>query len=96
MDKYLSEIVNWEVELDVHPEIGLQQTLNDQIKKRTKNFQNLLRKITEPGLIIVRDPDTPTLTPEITEKYVLNHLKNEGKQVSSILCLIVCVLINGW
>src|SRR3990172_10439521 len=43
IDIYL-KLVNWEVELDVHPEIGLQQTLNDQKREANKEFSKFVEK----------------------------------------------------
>ena len=39
IDLYL-KLVNWEIELDAHSEIGLHQTLNDQKKEANKEFDD--------------------------------------------------------
>ena len=67
------KVVNWEVELDLHSEIGLRQTLNDQKKEANKEFSKFVEKNYKHWINSMGDLDTPVLTPEITEKYVFNH-----------------------
>ncbi len=93
IDLYL-KLVNWEVELDVHPEIGLQQTLNDQKREANKEFSKFVEKNYRGWINSISDPYTPTLTTEITEKYVLNHLKNEGTSV--FYFVLDCLRLDQW
>jgi CheY-like chemotaxis protein len=88
------KLVNWDIELDKHSEIGLKQTLNDQRREANKEFSKFVEKnytnwINSPG-----DIDTPTLTTEITEKYVLNHLSEEN--VSVIYFVLDCLRLDQW
>ncbi|MCU0413040.1 MAG: response regulator [Ignavibacteriaceae bacterium] len=93
IDIYL-KLVNWEVELDVHPEIGLQQTLNDQKREANKEFSKFVEKNYRGWINTIGDANTPTLTTEITEKYVLNHLNNEG--VSVFYFVLDCLRMDQW
>jgi hypothetical protein len=93
IDIYL-KLVNWEVDLDVHPEIGLQQTLNDQKKEANKEFSKFVEKNYRNWINTIGDVNTPTLTTEITEKYVLNHLKNEGTSV--FYFVLDCLRMDQW
>ena len=93
IDIYL-KLVNWEVELDVHPEIGLQQTLNDQKKEANKEFSKFVEKSYRGWINTIGDAYTPTLTTEITEKYVLNHLNNEGASV--FYFVLDCLRMDQW
>jgi DNA-binding response OmpR family regulator len=93
IDLYL-KLVNWEVELDTHPEIGLQQTLNDQKKEANKEFSKFVEKNYRNWINTIGDAYTPTLTTEITEKYVFNHLKNEG--ISVFYFVLDCMRLDQW
>lgn len=93
IDIYL-KLVNWEVELDVHPEIGLQQTLNDQKREANKEFSRFVEKNYRQWISSIGSLDVPTLTPEITEKYVLNHLKNEN--ISVFYFVLDCLRMDQW
>ncbi len=88
------KIVNWDLELDQHPEMGLKQTLFDQRKEANKEFSKFVEKnytqwISSPG-----DIDTPTLTTEITDKYVLNHLADEN--ITVFYFVIDCLRLDQW
>jgi len=93
IDIYI-KLVNWEVELDVHPEIGLQQTLNDQKREANKEFSKFVEKYYKNWINSIGDPYTPNLTTEITEKYVLNHVKNEG--ISVFYFVLDCLRLDQW
>jgi DNA-binding response OmpR family regulator len=93
IDLYL-KLVNWEIELDTHPEIGLQQTLNDQKKEANKEFSKFVEKNYKHWINAIGDVDTPSLTTEITEKYVFNHLKNEG--ISVFYFVLDCLRMDQW
>ena len=93
IDLYL-KLVNWEIELDAHSEIGLHQTLNDQKKEANKEFSRFVEKNYKHWINSIGDVDTPTLTTEITEKYVLNHLKEEGTGV--FYFVLDCLRMDQW
>ena len=93
IDLYL-KLVNWEIELDTHPEIGLHQTLNDQKKEANKEFSKFVDKNYKGWINSIGDANTPTLTTEITEKYVLKHLKNEGTSV--FYFVLDCLRMDQW
>ena len=93
IDLYL-KLVSWEIELDVHPEIGLQQTLNDQKREANKEFSRFVEKNYKNWINSIGDPYTPTLTTEITEKYVLNQLKDEGTSV--FYFILDCLRMDQW
>ncbi|MCW8961538.1 MAG: response regulator, partial [Ignavibacteriaceae bacterium] len=88
------KVVNWEVELDLHSEIGLRQTLNDQKKEANKEFSKFVEKNYKHWINSMGDLDTPVLTPEITEKYVFNHLKNDG--LSVFYFVLDCLRLDQW
>jgi DNA-binding response OmpR family regulator len=93
IDIYL-KMVNWEVELDLHSEIGLRQTLNEQKREANKEFSKFVEKHYKNWINTTGDIDTPTLTTEITEKYVLNHVKEENTNI--FYFVLDCLRLDQW
>jgi DNA-binding response OmpR family regulator len=93
IDTYL-KMVNWEIELDNHSEIGLRQTLNEQKKEANKEFSRFIEKNYRNWISSVGGKDIPTLTPEITEKYVLNLLKDNKSSV--FYFVLDCLRLDQW
>ncbi len=88
------KLVNWDIELDIHPEIGLRQTLNDQKKEGNKEFSKFVEKNYKGWIRSLGDSYTPILTPEITTKYVLPHL--EDKKNSVFYFVLDCLRLDQW
>jgi CheY-like chemotaxis protein len=88
------KIVNWDIELDLYSEMGLRQTLNDQKKEANKEFSKFVEKNYRHWINSTGDLDTPTLTTEITEKYVFNHLKND--KTSVFYFVLDCLRLDQW
>ena len=88
------KMVNWDVELDQHSDIGLKQTLTDQRKEANKEFSKFVEKNYKHWINSMGDVDTPTLTTEITENYVLKHLKDEKTKV--FYFVIDCLRLDQW
>jgi CheY-like chemotaxis protein len=88
------KLVNWSLELDQHREIGLEQSLNEQYKEANKEFSRFIERNYKHWLSDSNNKDAPSLTPQITEKYVLNHLKSEGKSV--FYFVLDCLRLDQW
>jgi len=93
LDIYL-KLVNWDIELDNHPDIDLRQTLNDQKKEGNKEFSKFVERNYKSWTNSIGDNYTPTLTPEITSKYVIPHLQDEKSSV--FYFVIDCLRIDQW
>lgn len=87
------KLVNWSIELDQHREIGLEQSLNDQYKEANKEFSKFVDKNYISWLNEKRN-DVPNLSPQITEKYVLNHLRDEGPSI--FYFVLDCLRLDQW
>lgn len=92
IDIYL-KLVNWSIELDQHREIGLEQSLNDQYKEANKEFSKFVEK-NYKSWVIDNNNNSPNLSPVITEKYVLNHLREEGRSV--FYFVLDCLRLDQW
>lgn len=88
------KLVNWELELDSHPELGLRQTLNDQEREANKEFSKFVEKNYKNWINKIGEDGTPTLTTQITEKYVLNHVKDENTSV--FYFVLDCMRMDQW
>jgi CheY-like chemotaxis protein len=93
IDIYL-KLVNWDLELDRHPEIGLQQTLNDQKKDANKEFSKFVEKKYKEWVNSAGKEDTPVLSPDIFEKFVYKHLKDEKSIV--FFFVLDCLRMDQW
>ncbi len=89
-----TKLVNWDIELDSHPEIDLRQTLNDQKKEGNKEFSKFVEKNYRNWLTSVGDPETPVLTTEILPRYVLQHVNDSKSPV--FLFVIDCLRLDQW
>ncbi len=88
------KLVNWDVELDSHPEIDLRQTLYDQKKEGNKEFSKFVERNYRQWISSVGDEYTPTLTTEIVPKYVLPLL--EDSKSSIFFFVIDCLRLDQW
>ncbi|MCH7774387.1 MAG: response regulator [Bacteroidetes bacterium] len=88
------KLVDWDLELDQHPEIGLKQTLFDQRKEANKEFSKFVERNYTHWINSQGDIDTPTLTTEITDKYVLNHLADEN--ITVFYFVLDCLRLDQW
>mgnify|MGYP005846381907 CR=1 FL=1 len=85
-------LVNWQMELDQHPDIGLQQTLLEQLKEANKEFSKFVEK-NYRRWINAEEKDRPELTTEIVEKYVFPQINNSGP---TFLFVLDCLRYDQW
>ena len=88
------KLVSWDIELDQHKEIGLRQSLSDQWREANKEFSKFIERNYRDWLSSLGDPDVPSLSPEITEKYVLPELKNDKSNV--FYFVLDCLRLDQW
>jgi CheY-like chemotaxis protein len=89
-----TRLVNWDIELDIHPDIGLRQTLNDQKREANREFSKYVERNYRKWIDSVGDIDTPLLTTEIADKYVVPHVKDERSSV--FFFVIDCLRLDQW
>lgn len=93
IDVYV-KLVNWSIELDKHPELGLKQTLSDLFKEANKEFSKYVERYYPDWLSKSDKENRPTLSPEIAEKYLFKHLQDDNKAVFFIV--IDCLRLDQW
>jgi CheY-like chemotaxis protein len=87
------KLVNWDLELDEHPGIDLKQTLYDQKRECNQEFSRFVEKnyskwVNKPN------SDTPTLSHQIVDNYVLKHLKDSKGPV--FFFVLDCMRMDQW
>ncbi len=93
IDIYL-KLVNWDLELDRHPEVDLRQSLIDQKKECNQEFSKFVEKNYKNWVNNLGYEDTPVLTTEITENYVLPKLKNSEGLI--FYFVLDCLRLDQW
>jgi len=88
------KLVNWDLELDSHPEVDLRQTLDEQRKEANKEFSKFVEQNYKTWIHSVGDYSTPDLTTEIVEKYVFPHLQKSSGPV--FLFVLDCLRLDQW
>ena len=88
------KLVNWDLELDTHPEVDLRQTLDEQRKEANKEFSKFVEQNYKTWIHSVGDYSTPDLTTEIVDKYVLPHLQKSSGPI--FLFVLDCLRLDQW
>jgi CheY-like chemotaxis protein len=86
-----TRLVNWGVELDDHPELGLQQTLLDQFRECNLAFGKFIEKNYRNW--VEQSSGRPTLSPEVVDTFVIPELQ-EGRSV--FFFVIDCLRFDQW
>ncbi|PIS44910.1 MAG: PglZ domain-containing protein [Ignavibacteriales bacterium CG_4_9_14_3_um_filter_34_10] len=87
-----TRLVNWQLELDLHPDIGLQQTLEEQIKEANKEFSKFVERKYRRW-ISGSENEIPDLTPDIVRKFVFPHL---NESAPTFLFVLDCLRYDQW
>ncbi|NUN70787.1 MAG: bifunctional response regulator/alkaline phosphatase family protein [Bacteroidetes bacterium] len=85
------KIANWEMELDKHPQLGLQKMLADQRRESNAEFSKYVEKNYQQW--INRKENRPVLSTDIMERYVLPNLDDKR---SVFLFVIDCMRLDQW
>jgi CheY-like chemotaxis protein len=88
------KLVGYDMELDLHPESGLKQTLIDQRKECNQEFCKFVEREYRGWLDADPDGDVPILSNKIVEKFLLPNLINfEGPL---FFFVIDCLRLDQW
>lgn len=93
IDIYL-KLVSWEMELDIHPEVDLRQSLIEQKKECNQEFSRYVENNYKHWIDSLNEDDTPNLTVEIVDKFVLDHVSKSNGPV--FLFVIDCLRYDQW
>ncbi len=93
VDIYL-KLINYDMELDIHPEIDLKQSLADQRKECNQEFCKYVERKYKGWIDSPGNEDAPVLSTQIVEKYVLPKLKNFDGPL--FFFVIDCLRLDQW
>lgn len=88
------KLVNWEIELDRHPDANLKQTLFEQKKECNREFSKFIEKNYKHWINQEKIDTRPVLTVDIVNKYCFPYLKNEESHLFFIV--IDCLRYDQW
>ena len=88
------KLINWDLELDEHPEIDLRQSLDEQRKEVNKEFSKFVERNYKNWINNVGDEYTPKLTTEIVDDYVVPLVKDSSGPV--FFFVIDCLRLDQW
>ena len=91
MDLY-SKLTRWALDFDEHPELGLRQTLNDQLREANSEFGKFFEK-NYPKWLQQPVEKRPTLSTDIADKYLVPELQS-GKSV--FFFIVDCMRLDQW
>ncbi|MDT8323131.1 MAG: bifunctional response regulator/alkaline phosphatase family protein [Bacteroidota bacterium] len=83
------KLVEWEIELDQHPRLGLQQTMADQRKECNQEFCKFVERNYRDWL----EDDDVTLSPQVVDRFLLPHLDSKGPV---FFFVIDCMRYDQW
>ena len=89
------KLVDWSMEMDQHPELGLTQTLTDQIRECNVEFSKFIERNYRHWLD-QKNPDQknrPTLSVDIVDRYLIPELKPNK---SVFFFVIDCLRMDQW
>lgn len=94
LDVYL-KLVGGSMELDKHPDMGLEQSLRDQWKECNAAFSKFVENEYQGWLKdrSGREPDMPLLSPHVMDEWLVPHLTN-GKPTFFIV--VDCMRMDQW
>lgn len=90
--KINSDLTQWEMELDEHPELGLKDTLHSQRKECNAEFCRFFERNYLEW--IHKKKEGPIFSNEVVEKYVIPEIKPGTKSV--FFFVIDCLRLDQW
>lgn len=94
LDVYI-RLVQRSVELDTHPDVGLEQSLKDQWKECNAEFSKFIEHEYKSWLVDLKDRsgDTPLLSPHIVDQFVVPRLSNKRP---TFFIVVDCMRLDQW
>lgn len=85
-----SQLTGWSMEMDLHPDLGLKQTLNDQIRECNVEFSKFVERNYRHWL---EQKNRPTLSIDIVDRYLVPQLKTDA---SVFFFVVDCLRLDQW
>jgi len=84
------KLVEWSLEMDEHPELGLTQTLSDQFRECNVQFSKFVERNYRGWL---EQTNRPTLSVDVVDKFLIPELKKERPV---FFFVIDCLRMDQW
>ncbi len=88
-----TKLVNWSMEIDRYPQLGFNQTLQDQWRECNAAFSKFVESNYIDWINNTEDDDTPVFSDSVVDKYLLPHLKS-GDPV--FFFVVDCMRLDQW
>ncbi len=88
------KLINWDLELDSHPEVDLRETLAAQRKEANQEFSKFVEKNYTNWINNLGEYKTPKLTTEIVADYVLPEVEDSKGPV--FFFVLDCLRADQW
>lgn len=88
------KLVNWSLELDAHPDIGLHQTLSEQTRECNKEFSKFIERNYHKWLNGKSPDDRPQLTTDILQNSLLKNIQAEKQ--NTFFFVLDCLRMDQW
>ncbi|HLB00433.1 MAG TPA: response regulator [Bacteroidota bacterium] len=85
-----NRLTDWSLEMDLHPDLGLKQTLTDQIRECNVEFSKYVEKNYRHWLA---SADRPPLSVDVVDKFLIPQFQ-EGRSV--FFFVIDCLRLDQW
>jgi CheY-like chemotaxis protein len=82
-------LVEWDLELDQHPELGLQQTISEQRRECNREFAKYVEKNYRNWI----ESNDVTLSPRVVDKFLIPHLQSKDPV---FFFVIDCMRYDQW
>jgi CheY-like chemotaxis protein len=92
VDIYRS-LVQWSLELDVHPDVGLDQTLSEQWRQANRLFARFIERNYPHWLTDRPKEGNPLLSPHIADRYLFPFVRQKRHVV---FVVVDCLRLDQW
>lgn len=88
-----TKLVNWSLELDKYPSLGLEDSLRDIFSEANTVFSNFIEDNYRDIINTSKSQGRPILSPEIVDKYVIPNLNSK---TNLFFFVIDCLRLDQW
>lgn len=88
-----TKLVSWSMELDTFPDLGLDETLNNQWREANAEFSKFVESDYRRWLDNKGAKDVPLLSPDIVDKFVVPHLRSNSP---TFFFVVDCMRLDQW
>jgi len=85
-----NRLTDWSLEMDLHPDLGLRQTLTDQIRECNVSFSKYVEKSYRDWLA---SDSRPPLSTDVVDRFLIPQLREEK---SVFFFVIDCLRLDQW